>query len=182
MTNGEKIQEIFSNNVEIGADPYSPSVDIYVGGIMMMRIDRNWWNAEYKESTTKNGISNKSIIYGDDCISRQAVIDMAGLSEWFDSSDSYNEFVIALSELPSVTPQELRWIPVSERLPEKDMACLVAVGRFNFTQIAVYSDLMGIIDHRIFYQGDVGHNSFKNITQYVKAWMPLPKPYSEVKE
>jgi hypothetical protein len=41
-----------------------------------------------------------------DCISRQAVIDMTGLSEWFDSSDSYNEFVIALSELPSVTLQE----------------------------------------------------------------------------
>lgn len=39
----------------------------------------------------------------EDC--RQAVIDMTGLSEWFDSSDSYNEFVIALSGLPSVTPQ-----------------------------------------------------------------------------
>lgn len=42
----------------------------------------------------------------EDVISRQAVIDMTGLSEWFDSSDSYNEFVIALSELPPVTPQE----------------------------------------------------------------------------
>ena len=41
----------------------------------------------------------------EDAISRRAVIDMTGLSEWFDSSDSYNEFVIALSELPPVTPQ-----------------------------------------------------------------------------
>jgi hypothetical protein len=41
-----------------------------------------------------------------DTISRQAVIDMTGLSEWFDSSDSYNGFVIALSELPSVTPKQ----------------------------------------------------------------------------
>lgn len=41
----------------------------------------------------------------EDCISRQAVIDMTGLSEWFDSSDSYNDFVIALSDLPPVTPQ-----------------------------------------------------------------------------
>ena len=41
----------------------------------------------------------------DELISKQAVIDMTGLSEWFDSSDSYNEFVIALSELPPVTPQ-----------------------------------------------------------------------------
>lgn len=41
----------------------------------------------------------------EDAISRQVVIDMTGLSEWFDSSDSYNEFVIALSKLPPVTPQ-----------------------------------------------------------------------------
>ncbi len=48
MTNGEKIENTFPN-VEISPDPYSPSVDIYIGGIMMMRVDRNWWNAEYKE-------------------------------------------------------------------------------------------------------------------------------------
>lgn len=88
-----------------------------------------------------------------DAISRQAVIDMTGLSEWFDSSDSYNEFVIALSELPPVTPQlteaEIQkmqeteqaeiekayelgkaeqpntWIPVSERLPEVNQRVLV---------------------------------------------------------
>lgn len=70
-----------------------------------------------------------------------------------------------------------RWIPISEKLPEKNMMCLVAVGRFGFTEIATYSDLMETIDHRIFYQGNYGHQSFKNITQYVKAWMPLPEPY-----
>ena len=48
MTNGEKIEEIFPN-IEIGPNPYSPSVDIYVGGVMMMRVDRNWWDAKYKE-------------------------------------------------------------------------------------------------------------------------------------
>ena len=52
-----------------------------------------------QEPTTKNDL-------GVDCISRQAVIDMTGLSEWFDSSDSYNEFVFELNTLPSVTPQE----------------------------------------------------------------------------
>lgn len=41
----------------------------------------------------------------EDAISRQAVIDMTGLSEWFDSSDNYNKFVFALSELPPVIPQ-----------------------------------------------------------------------------
>lgn len=53
----------------------------------------------------------------EDAISRQAVVDMTGLSEWFDSSDSYNEFVIALSELPPVTPQPKigHWIADIER-------------------------------------------------------------------
>lgn len=48
MTNGEKIEKIFPN-LEIGADPYSPSVDIFIGGILMMRVDRNWWDSQYKE-------------------------------------------------------------------------------------------------------------------------------------
>ena len=78
--------------------------------------------------------------------------------------------------------EQTEWIPVSERLPEKNMACLVAVGKFNLTQIAIYSGLMGIIDHRIFYQGDVGHDNFKDITGYVKAWMPLPQTYKTESE
>ena len=69
------------------------------------------------------------------------------------------------------------WIPVSERLPDKNMPCLVSVGYFNFTQIAMYSDLMGTIDHNIFWQGDYGKNNFQNITEYVNAWMPLPERY-----
>lgn len=73
--------------------------------------------------------------------------------------------------------EEDRWIPVSERLPEKNMACLVSVGNIHLTQIAVYSDLMQTINHKIFYQGDYGHENFMNITDHVKAWQPLPKPY-----
>lgn len=45
-TNGDMIRAMFPN-AEIDANPYSPSVDIYVGGILMMRVDRNWWNAPY---------------------------------------------------------------------------------------------------------------------------------------
>lgn len=71
------------------------------------------------------------------------------------------------------------WIPVSERLPDKNMYCLVSVGKIHLTQIAMYSDLMGTIDHRIFWQGDYGKNNFQNITEYVRAWQPLPEPYKE---
>ena len=77
----------------------------------------------------------------------------------------------------SSTEQKPKWIPVSERLPEKNMSCLVSAGKLLLTQIAIYSDLMGTIDHKIFYQGDYGHENFVDITEYVKAWMPLPEPY-----
>ena len=40
----------------------------------------------------------------DDCISRQAVLDLTGKSDWFESSDDYNDFVCAVCNLPSVTP------------------------------------------------------------------------------
>jgi len=86
-----------------------------------------------------------------------------------------NEYLI---ELHGKRPQG-EWTPVSERLPDKNMPCLVSVGKFNLTQIAVYSDLMKTIDHKIFYQGDYGKNNFQNITEYVNAWMPLPEPYKK---
>lgn len=93
----------------------------------------------------------------------QGCLDFKQLAEW-------------LKELKQLREQT-RWIPVSERLPEKNMECLVAVGDFNLTQTAMYSNLMGIKNHRIFYQGNFGDDNFEDITKYVKAWMPLPKPY-----
>jgi len=51
LTNGDMIKAMFPN-LKTGADPYIPSVDIYVGGILMMRVDRNWWNAPYKAGDT----------------------------------------------------------------------------------------------------------------------------------
>ena len=42
----------------------------------------------------------------DDCISRQTILDMTGLSEWFDSSDSYNEFAFEVSKMPPVYPKK----------------------------------------------------------------------------
>ena len=46
-TNGDVIETMLPN-AEIDTNPYSPSVDIFVGGILMMRVDRNWWDAPYK--------------------------------------------------------------------------------------------------------------------------------------
>lgn len=63
------------------------------------------WNDMPKKEALEMAVKALEQEPCEDAISRRAVIDMTGLSEWFDSSDSYNEFVIALSELPPVTPQ-----------------------------------------------------------------------------
>jgi len=78
--------------------------------------------------------------------------------------------------------EQTRWIPVSERLPEKNMACLLSVGIFHFTMMGTYSDLMGTTSHKIFWIGEYGKNDFKDVTEYVKAWMPLPEPYNAESE
>lgn len=79
--------------------------------------------------------------------------------------------------------EQTRWIPVSERLPEKGeygkvLVTYIPSGGTLWTtvMIAYYSDLMGITKP-CFHIGDVGKESFQNITKQVTAWMPLPKPY-----
>ena len=47
-TIGDMIEAILPN-AEVNPNPYIPSVDIYMGGILMMRVDRNLWNASYKK-------------------------------------------------------------------------------------------------------------------------------------
>jgi len=115
---------------------------------------------------------------------KQKVIDALKISApvMAVTQEEFNDYIQTLNKIMDWLEQEPKWIPVSERLPNKNIACLVAVGKFNLRQIAVYSDLMGTIDHRIFYQGDYGKENFEDITQYVKAWMPLPEPYKAESE
>lgn len=133
-------------------------------------------HCDYKQTAEQQSI--------EDCVSRKAVFEtiddcnsdgLKGIFCSYDDGERFKEYVKMLSP---VTPTQ-RWIPVSEKLPKKNMPCLVSVGDFNLTQIAIYSDLMHTIDHKIFWQGDYGHDSFMDITKYVKAWLPLPKPYEE---
>ena len=46
-TNGDVIKAMFPN-AEISLKLYMPSVDIFFGGILMMRASMKWWNAKYK--------------------------------------------------------------------------------------------------------------------------------------
>lgn len=120
-----------------------------------------------------------------DLISRKAAIASIGkctdiyvnnLPTMIDKAEAYK----ALNELPSEQP-EPHWIPVSERLPEKNGRYLVTRGLnacgnlWNRTYIVNYSDLMGLKKNKVWWDGNVGKSDFETYDD-VLAWMPLPEP------
>jgi hypothetical protein len=90
--------------------------------------------------------------------------------------------ILGFARPPITTePKHGRWIPCSERLPDKFGKTLVtfisaAGALWTRVIIANYSDLMGIAKP-CFWIGNVGKNDFENINSQVVAWMPLPEPY-----
>ena len=118
MTNGEMIKSIFpSAEIDIG----NGGNDIWIAIDCWTIFKKEWWNAEYKEPTTKNDL-------GVDCISRQAAItfvckntkeilkDTMPLEVKLSSDYIYENVAKIMGNpkvLPSVTPQEPRkghWI------------------------------------------------------------------------
>ena len=92
MTNGERIQTI----LDVDRDCTEVHGE---NGTMTFTVTQDFWNAEYKERTTKNDL-------GVDCISRKAALDIT----WQDPSYSdplnvLTEVRDKIRELPSVTPQ-----------------------------------------------------------------------------
>ena len=92
MTNGERIQTI----LDVDRDCTEVHGE---NGTMTFTVTQDFWNAEYKEPTTKNDL-------GVDCISRKAALDIT----WQDPSYSdplnvLTEVRDKIRELPSVTPQ-----------------------------------------------------------------------------
>ena len=100
----------------------------------------------------------------------------------FECAEEHQQLAEWLKELKQLREQT-RWIPVSERLPEKSeygkvLVTYIPSGGTLWTTVIIahYSDLMEIAKPS-FHIGEVGKESFKNITKQVTAWMPLPQPY-----
>lgn len=109
-----------------------------------------------------------------DLISREAAIAAADRADYpelavEDVKAVTDEVVKELKKLPSVE-QQRRWIPVAERLPEKEGMYLVTSfnGRPKLDVARFYIDEEGL-----------GHFSCNwGAFDYVTAWMmPLPEPY-----
>ena len=113
----------------------------------------------------------------EDCISRQALITrLDDFVKWCkDGRLQGAKFALdVVGDMPPVNPKQ-KWIPVSERLPEKDKytdfyKCMVArlyTSRSNTCDICI-----AYFDGKRFLSYD-SHG----IVSGVKAWMPLPELY-----
>lgn len=99
MTNGEKIQKMFpSINFGTLSDDVICNRDYSCNLEPQFFFNKWWWNAEYKELTTKNDL-------GVDCVSRQEV-DRLACRYLKEPTDNHVAFYEDFLDLPSVTPQE----------------------------------------------------------------------------
>ena len=132
------------------------------------------------EPTTKNDL-------GVDCIDRaqaQTEIEMNALRytiakerggmgqvEWSDQLIKVSDAVDIIRNLPPVTPQEPRWIPVTEKLPEEKTAVLLSC---DDMYLAKLNPCIGWISGNNWYTFSA-RGSY--LVKYPVAWMPLPEPY-----
>lgn len=205
MTNGERIQTI----LDVDRDCTEVHGE---NGTMTFTVTQDWWNAEYNEPVIRdNGVKNElnrvknelgvasgleknskelEKDFGElDCISRaDAIKAMQDKAKKLTNEDTINGLcgaVAILFDLPSVTPQEPRWISVSERLPEKDGEYLLW-GKIcedeenNYCFIGEYDSCAEEFgywsDH--YDSSTLGFLDSEHIEYHkVLAWMPLPIPY-----
>lgn len=137
------------------------------------------------EPTTKNNLAVDK---------EQLKTMIRGLTKWYVKRDNtevgepntavgllYDDVMFGIDRLPSETPQEPRWIPVSERLPEEH----ICDDGFHEPSKSVLVQMKSGAMHTARYWSryderwlDLNYPT----TDEVIAWMPLPKPYSEVEE
>ena len=187
MTNGEKIQQDFECEV---CEPIPEDDIIHVifpdKNHNAIGFDLSWWNMEYKDPTTENNLSSgleknsKKLEkkFGElDCISRaDAIKAMQDKAKKLKNEDTINGLcgaVAILFDMPSIIPQEPRWIPVSERYPKfKD--------EYKYFLV---TDAKGRVRVEEFYISLDGEQQpcFSGMIDVI-AWMPLPQPYKEVEK
>jgi len=149
MNNAEKFKQIFGlYATKLWSMPESDFLEWLNRDVETTQIDH------IAESGKKVSISCGQ---ENDLISRQAAID-ALTHEWDGMVTSVFDVI---KSLPSAQPEQ-RWVPCSERLPEKNCRCLTTNEAWGSFEV----DWNAWIDGQWLYPNE------KPI-----AWMPLPEPY-----
>lgn len=100
--------------------------------------------------------------------------------DFLPTNDEANRIIDSFDMVTKGIKQEPRWIPVSERLPEKSYGCLVTV---YDTDLRTQDEFENILPYFVGYDGETWNNADgEPIPFEVTAWMPLPEPYKEDKE
>ena len=112
-----------------------------------------------------------------------------GIKTGYWSTSKKDDLVARLAEYENtgLEPKEVlqlkknavQWIPVTERLPERNESVLLCMkSRSSRTGMCIQT---GSYDNGFwFIQGAAGYESLATFEFYVLAWMPLPEPYREV--
>lgn len=102
-----------------------------------------------------------------DCVSRADALDCVNWGYSF--SDIYKK----INELPSVTPQEPKWIPVSERYPQIEDEYKYFLVTDEKGKVSVQEFFLSLDEEpQPYFSGMIN----------VIAWMPLPEPYKAESE
>ena len=136
-----------------------------------------------------------------DLISRQAAIDFIDAGHLCNPNEprwSDNEVVNFLKKRPAADVQEMRWIPVSEKLPE-DIKPVIVTWKNNdpksYYQYIVGKHYIGTAHYKngkwywyssvtedlLAEYGKCEAEEFDEAIEVV-AWMPLPEPYKEERD
>ena len=182
LTNGDMIKAMFPN-IDVSVSGDGDIIDVYNLGVYCETFDTDWWNAPYKADKRKT-------------MTREEAIKQLNKLKSFHNG-SYGEAInfaiesikvdIAYDlEYEKTDRQDLIWIPVSERLPEKDGEYLL-FGKIdedeeNYIFIGEYdscAEQFGIWQEQFDRTtlGCLGSEFFEYSS--VIAWQSLPQPYEE---
>lgn len=114
----------------------------------------------------------------EDAVSRFEVLRLIDYSS-HDLNDAVDNRYMQneIKQLPSVTPKQPGWIPVTERLPEEPYGCLVTVWDTNPVTMDEFEN---VLPYFVGWDGEQWNNEDGERCPFeVIAWMPLPTTYRE---
>jgi len=173
LIDAESLKELFPDNGE-GSWTYNATAKAYIDAQPTIQPNTTTHDSIPAETGKNDGDRTSG-----DCISRQMAID--ALCDYLVGKRCPDDGTLTcrlienevINKLPSVQPEQ-RWIPVSERLPDKRGFYLVTEKEYRVgdkKHSGKFETKVSFVEFREKWN----RASFFEIT----AWMPLPEPYQE---